>query len=368
MGHPRESAGWFRPWYLLLLAVPLAAALKWGRAGDVWVFLGAGLAIIPLAGLLGKATEAVAARLGVAWGGLLNPTFGNAAELIIAGFALARGPDLYPVVKATITGSMLGNLLLVVGLSMLAGGWRFKSQKFNPTLAGAGATMLVIACAGLLVPTVLHHLSQDHSRPPDETARKIENISDEIAVVLIVLYGLSLVFTLRTHHHLFTQVPKEEHGQHWGPRTAVVVLLGATASVAVLSEWLVGAVEPAAKAMGMNELFVGVIVVAIIGNAAEHATAVLVARRGRMGLALQIGVGSSTQIALFVAPVLVLLSLAMGHSQPLDLHFTRLEVVALFLSVAVTALVCHDGESTWFEGAMLLALYLILALAFYHAG
>ena len=159
MGHPPESAGRFKPSYLFLLAVPLAAGLKWGGAGDVWVFIGAGVAIIPLAGLLGKATEAVAARLGVAWGGLLNATFGNAAELIIAGFALARGPELYPVVKATITGSILGNLLLVVGLAALFGGWRFKSQKFNPTLAGAGATMLVIACAGLLVPTVLYHLS-----------------------------------------------------------------------------------------------------------------------------------------------------------------------------------------------------------------
>jgi Ca2+:H+ antiporter len=365
MGAERKSPGWFRPIYLLLLAVPLAAGLKWGGAGDVWVFLGAGLAIVPLAGLLGQATEALAVRLGPAWGGLLNATFGNAAELIIAGFALARGPELYPVVKATITGSILGNLLLVVGLAALAGGMRFSVQKFSRTLTGAAATSLAIACAGLLVPTLLYHLARSS---PDQTARTVENISEEIAVVLIVLYALSLVFTLRTHRHLFTAVPKGGDGPRWGTGVAIVVLLGATAALAVLSEWLVGAVQPAARAMGMNDLFVGVIVVAVIGNAAEHATAVIMARRGNIGLALQIGIGSSRQIALFVAPVLVLLSMAMGHERPLDLHFSRLEVAALFLSVAVTALVCNDGETNWYEGAMLVALYLILALAFYHAG
>jgi Ca2+:H+ antiporter len=350
---------------LLLLAVPLAAGLRWGGAGDVWVFLGAGLAIIPLAGLLGQATEALAARLGVAWGGLLNATFGNAAELIIAGFALARGPELYPVVKATITGSIIGNLLLVVGLAALAGGMRFSVQKFSRTLTGAAATSLAIACAGLLVPTLLYHLARSS---PNQSARAVENVSEEIAVVLIVLYGLSLLFTLRTHHHLFTPIPKDGGEPRWGPRRAAGVLLAATAGVAVLSEWLVGAVRPAAAALGLNDLFIGVIVVAVIGNAAEHATAVWMARRGKIGLALQIGIGSGRQIALFVAPVLVLLSLAIRYDHPLDLHFSRLEVAALFLSVAVMALVCNDGETNWFEGAMMVALYLILALAFYHAG
>lgn len=363
MGAERESPGWFRPTDLLLLAVPLAAGLKWGRAGDVWVFLGAGLAIIPLAGLLGQATEALAARLGVAWGGLLNATFGNAAELIIAGFALARGPELYPVVKATITGSIIGNLLLVVGLAALAGGMRFSVQKFSRTLTGAAATSLAIACAGLLVPTLLYHLA-----PPNQSARTIENVSEEISVILIVLYGLSLLFTLRTHRHLFTTVPKDGGEPTWGTRRAIAMLFVATVPLAVLSEWLVGAVRPAARELGMNDLFIGVIVVAVIGNAAEHATAVIMARRGKIGLALQIGIGSSRQIALFVAPVLVLLSLAMGHEYPLDLHFSRLEVAALFLSVAVTALVCNDGETNWFEGAMLVALYLILALAFFYGG
>jgi Ca2+:H+ antiporter len=348
------------------LAVPLAAGLKWGGASDLWVFLGAGLAIVPLAGLLGTATEALATRLGTGLGGLLNATFGNAAELIIALFALARGPELYPVVKATITGSIIGNLLLVLGLAILAGGVRYKVQKFSHTLAGAGATMLVIACAALVVPTLLHHLARTADRPPAAAARAVENLSEEISVVLIALYGLSLLFTLRTHRHLFTPAPDDDR-PHWGATTAAGVLVLATAGVAVLSEWLVGAIEPAAKSLGMTDLFVGVVVVAAIGNAAEHATAVLVARRGRMGLALQIGVGSSTQIALFVAPVLVFASLLMGHAHPLDLHFTRLEVAALVLSVAVVALVCHDGETNWFEGAMLLALYLILAVAFYHA-
>jgi Ca2+:H+ antiporter len=354
-----RSAGWFRPSRLALLAVPLAAGLKWGGAGDPWVFAGAALAIVPLAGLLGSATEALAARLGTGPGGLLNATFGNAAELIIALFALARGPELYPVIKATITGSVIGNLLLVLGLAITAGGVRFKVQKFSRTLAGAGATMLVIACAALLVPTLLYHLAGD-------AARAVENLSEEIAVVLIALYGLSLLFTLRTHRHLFTPVPDDERPRG-GPGRAALVLVLATAGVAVLSAWLVAAIKPAAKSLGLTDLFVGVILMAAIGNAAEHTTAVLVARRGRMGLALQIGVGSSTQIALFVAPVLVFASMLMGHPHPLDLHFTRLEVAALVLSVAVVALVCHDGETNWFEGAMLLALYLILALAFYHA-
>jgi Ca2+:H+ antiporter len=367
MGAERQS-NWFNPSYLFLLVVPLAAGLKWGGAGDVWVFVGCGLAIIPLAGVLGKATEALAGRLGAGVGGLLNATFGNAAEFIIAGFALARGPELYPVVKATITGSILGNLLLVVGLAALFGGVRFKVQKFNPTMAGAAATMLVIACAALLVPTLHFHLARSADRPLDETAHTIENLSEEISVVLIVLYALSRVFTLGTHRHLFTPAPKgDRHEPHWGTRRALVVLVLSTAAVAVLSEWLVGAVQPAAKSLGLNDLFIGVVVVAIIGNAAEHATAVLVARRGRMGLALQIGVGSATQIALFVAPALVLISMLMGHPHPLDLHFSRLEVAAMLVSAAVTALICHDGDTNWFEGAMLVALYLILALAFYHA-
>ncbi|HET6574459.1 MAG TPA: calcium/proton exchanger [Fimbriiglobus sp.] len=353
------------PLNLMLLAVPVAVALKFAGASPVWVFVGAGLGIIPLAGYMGKATEALAERLGPAAGGLLNATFGNAAELIIALIILSRGPHLYPLVKATITGSIIGNLLLVLGLAILAGGLRFKTQTFDRTHAGVGATLLVIAAAGLLVPTLFFYLlpAGHGGQPPAEA-----HLSEEIAIVLVVLYGLSLLFTLHTHR-LLTGGPEgqpEGGGDHWGVWTALGALLTATVGVGVLSEWLVGAIESAGDALGMTELFMGVVVVAIVGNAAEHSTAVLVAYRNRMDLALQVAVGSSTQVALFVAPVLVFASLLMGYPHPLDLHFTPLEVAAVVLSVAITALVCHDGESNWLEGAMLLALYLILALAFYN--
>ena len=358
------------PLNLALLAVPLAAAVKFGGGSGAWVFVAAGLAIVPLAGYMGKATEALAERLGPAAGGLLNATFGNAAELIIALFVLSRGPELFPLVKATVTGSIMGNLLLVLGLAILVGGIRFREQRFNRTNAGVGATLLAIAAAALIIPTLFFYLYP--SRPGEAGARTLVNLSEEISVVLMVIYGLSLWFTLRTHRHLLggeaEHSPAEptEHAQHWGVRPALGVLLASTVGVAVMSEWLVGAVETAAHALGMNNIFVGVIVVAIVGNAAEHSTAVLVAWRNRMDLSIQIAVGSSIQVALFIAPVLVFASLLMGHPTPLDLHFTPLEVAAVVLSVAVIALVCHDGESNWLEGAMLLAVYLILGLAFYH--
>ena len=371
---PHPAAGWsayLTPLNLMMLAVPLAAVVKFGGGSGAWVFAACGLAIIPLAGYMGKATEALAERLGPAAGGLMNATFGNAAELIIALMVLARGPDLFPLVKATVTGSIIGNLLLVLGLAILAGGIRFRQQQFNRTNAGVGATLLAIAAGALIIPTLFFHLTY-RSHPTEAETRTLVNLSEEIAVVLVVVYGLSLLFTLRTHRHLLggeaEHSPAEptEHAQHWGVRLAIGVLLASTAGVAVMSEWLVGAVESAAHALGMNNIFVGVIVVAIVGNAAEHSTAVLVAWRNRMDLSIQIAVGSSIQVALFVAPVLVFASLLMGHAVPLDLHFTPLEVAAVVLSVAVIALVCHDGESNWLEGAMLLAVYLILGLAFYH--
>ncbi len=358
------------PLNVMMLAVPVAAAVRFGGGSGVWIFVTAGLAIIPLAGYMGKATEALAERLGPAAGGLLNATFGNAAELIIALMVLAKGPEMFPLVKATITGSIIGNLLLVLGLAILAGGLRHREQTFNRTNAGVGATLLGLACAALIIPTLFFYLYRAH--PTTDEARNIVNLSEEIAVVLMIVYGLSLLFTLRTHRHLLggeaEQSPAEgtEHGEHWSVKKALIVLLAATAGVAWVSEWLVGAAEVAAHSLGMNEVFVGVIVVAIVGNAAEHSTAVLVAWRNRMDLAVQIAVGSSIQVALFVAPVLVFASLLMGHATPLDLHFTPLEVIAVVLSVAVTALVCHDGESNWLEGVMMLALYLILGLAFYH--
>jgi Ca2+:H+ antiporter len=358
---------WFTPLNLLLLAVPAAAALKFAGASGVWLFAAAGLGIVPLAGYMGKATEALAARLGPAAGGLLNATFGNAAELNIALIVLAKGPRYYPLVKATITGSIIGNLLLVLGLAVLAGGLRHKTLRFSRTAAGVGATLLAIAAAGLILPTLFFYLLRSGAQPDAAGVQTVENLSEEIAVVLVVVYLLSLVFTLHTHRDLVGHLESDEaNADRWGVSLALAVLLAATAGVAVLSEWLVGSFELAARALGMNDVFIGVIVVAIVGNAAEHSTAVTVAWRNRMDLAVQIAVGSSTQVALFVAPVLVFASLLMGHGHPLDLHFTPLEVAAVILSVTVISLVCHDGESNWLEGAMLFALYLILGLAFYH--
>ncbi len=364
---------WLSPMNLLLIAVPVAVVMKFANVGGVWMFLGAGIGIVPLAALIGKATEALASRAGAGIGGLLNATLGNAAELIIAIALLMRGPDLYPVVKATLTGSIIGNLLLVLGASILAGGLRYPRQTFNRSAAGVGATLMAIASAGLLIPTLFYHLYSDGGANAPSRGR-LENLSEEIAIVLMATYVLSLVFSLKTHAYLYAgDNGKGDPGSDdskeaplWGLWTAIGVLLAATVAVAFLSEWLVDAIKPAAQSLSMNGIFMGVIVVAIVGNAAEHASAVQMAWHDKLDVSVQIAVSSSTQIALFVAPVLVFVSLFMGNAEPLDLHFTRLEVVAVMLSVAVVALVSHDGESNWLEGAMLLALYLILALAFYN--
>jgi Ca2+:H+ antiporter len=362
-----------KPLNVLLIFLPIAAGLKVAGGYDIWLFLSAIIAIVPLAGLMGRATENLAERLGPTVGGLTNATFGNAAELIIALAALRHGPEMYPLVKASITGSIIGNLLLVLGLAAFVGGLRRPRQTFSRAHVGVGTTLLALACVGLIVPTLYFHLYRVRGGPSEAELQTIANLSEEISVVLAVIYGLSLVFTLRTHSHLAEPeaagpptTTGDPERRAWSTSVAVGVLLAATAGVALASEWLVGAVEPAAEALGLNEVFVGVIVIAAVGNAAEHSTAVWMAWRNRMELAVQIAVGSSTQVALFVAPVLVFASMFFGHGRPLDLHFTLLEVAALLLSVFVIALVCHDGETHWMEGAMLLAVYVIFALAFYH--
>ena len=373
---PRKAAptGWRRwlsPLHWLLLAIPAAVGLKLAGVGGVWMFLVAAVGIVPLAGLIGQATGALANRTGAGISGLLNATFGNAAELIIAIVILLRGPELYPVVKATLTGSIIGNLLLVLGAAALVGGLRRREQRFNRTAAGVGTTLLAIAAAGLLMPTLFFYL-HNPANPQAEDTRRVENLSEEIAAILIFTYILSLVFSLKTHAFLYGS-PGQERGQSLHTEspggalwTALAILGAATVAVAFLSEWLVGALEPAAHSLGMNGIFIGVVVVAIVGNAAEHFSAVQMAWENRMEVAVHIAVSSSTQIALFVAPLLVFISLLMGHDHPLDLHFSRLEVIAVMLSVGVVSLVAHDGKSNWLEGAMLLALYLILALAFYN--
>jgi Ca2+:H+ antiporter len=353
---------------VLLVFVPVAVALELAHASPPWIFVCSALAIVPLAGLMGRATESLSERMGPGLGGLLNASFGNAAELIIALLALESG--LHDVVKASITGSIIGNILLVLGLAIAAGSAGRERLRFNATAASTGATLLALSAVGLVVPAIFHGLAAGR---PDAHEKEL---SLEIAVVLFVTYTLSLVFSLRTHKHLYAGQPGPSemrhgdagpvsgvHGGLWPPRTAFVVLVGSTALVALVAEFLVGAVLHTAAAFGMTEVFVGVILVAIIGNAAEHSTAILAARKGQMDLALHIAVGSSTQVALFVAPVLVFLSYAFGR--PLDLVFTPFEVLAVVASVAVVNLVCQDGEANWLEGVQLLAVYAILAVAFF---
>jgi Ca2+:H+ antiporter len=360
------------PLYWLLVALPVAVILQGLHVGEVWVFLASALAIIPLAGLMGRATENLAETLGAGIGGLLNATFGNAAELIIALMALAKGPAMYPLVKASITGSIIGNILLVLGLAILLGGLKHARQTFNRTAAGMGATLLALAAIGLIMPTLYYYLFRSGAQLAPQELHNIESLSEEIAVVLAVIYLLSLVFSLRTHRHLFSgdehqlQTTGEHRQPEWGRSMSLGVLLAATVGVAWMSELLVGSVEHAGEAMGMTPVFVGVIVVAVIGNAAEHSTAVLMAMRNKMDLALHIAVGSGIQIALFVAPVLVFASLLINHAQPMDLHFTILETIAVILAVGVLSMVSQDGECHWMEGVMLLGVYVIFALAFYN--
>jgi Ca2+:H+ antiporter len=349
---------------VLLIFIPLAAILHYTHASPLWTFLASGLAIVPLAGWMGRATESLAERLGAGIGGLLNATFGNAAEMIIAFQGLRAG--LTEVVKASLTGSILGNILLVLGVSILAGGLKYRDQKFNRTAASMSATMMGLSAIGLLVPAVFHWvtLGAMPQSGPDGLARAEANISVEISIVLFVTYILSLIFALRTHKDLYLGTSeRHEESSAMSLKRAVLVLVVATGLIAWMSELLVHAVEPASEAVGLTEVFVGVIVVAVIGNAAEHSTAILVAMKNQMDLAYHIAVGSSMQIALFVAPVLVFLSYALG--QPMNLLFTSFEVITVGLAVAIVSLVAVDGESNWMEGVLLLAVYVIFAIAFF---
>ncbi|MDQ3804402.1 MAG: calcium/proton exchanger [Acidobacteriota bacterium] len=378
----RPARRWLRPsldW--LLVFVPVAAALRFvpGLENPTALFVVSCLAIIPLAGWMGRATEHLAEHLGQGVGGLLNATFGNAAELIIALFALSKG--LTGVVKASITGSIIGNILLVLGLSLLGGGIKYQKQEFNRTAAGVSATALTLAAIALVIPTVFHQVAaQVPVAQGGWTPEKEQGLSLAIAVVLFLTYALTLVFTLVTHRDLFggdeardaageagaerTRMEAEE-GAHapWSVGKAATVLLVATAFVALISEFLVGAIETARGALGLTEVFVGVIVVAIIGNAAEHSSAVLMALRNKMDIAIGIAVGSSLQIALFVAPVLIFASYLFGA--PMNLEFTVPEVMAVVASIIIVEQISSDGESNWIEGLQLLSVYAILAILFY---
>ena len=343
-------------WFLVFL--PGAVVAEHMAASPTLVFFLACFAILPLAGWMGKATEHIAAHTGEGVGGLLNATFGNAAELIIALVALKDG--LIDVVKASLTGSIIGNILLVLGASLAAGGLKFKQQSFNAAGARMQSTLLTLAAVGLIAPAAFHHLAG----PAGVAAER--DLSLEIAIVLLVAYGLGLVFTLHTHKEYFEGAGGHGHGDEkpWPMSKALGLLVGATALVAWVSEILVGSVEHAAHDLGMTNVFVGVIVVAIVGNAAEHSTAILMALQNKMDLSLSIAIGSSVQVALFVAPVLVFASYFIAPV-PMDLVFTPAEVLAVVMAVFITYQIASDGESNWLEGALLLAVYIVLGIVFY---
>ncbi len=363
MARARKSSWSLTPLDLLLVAVPAAIALRYVAAwrNGALLFVVAAIAIVPLAGWMGRATEQLAARSGSGIGGFLNATFGNAAELIIGLVALSKG--LTGVVKASIAGSIIGNLLLVLGASILAGGLRYPKQTFNQTAARVSATSLGLAGIALLTPTVFHVAAAGPSA--GWTAAIEARLSVAIVLVLFLTYFLSLIFHLVTHRELFegSGPTGQEDESQWPLWQSITALAIATAFVAWLSEFLVGSIEAARHALGLSEIFVGVVVIAFVGNAAEHSTAVWSAWKNKMDLSLGIATGSSLQMALFVTPVLVLASYAFGA--PMNLEFSLPEIASIIFSIWIVGKISGDGESNWFEGVQLLALYLIIALLFF---
>ena len=346
------------PLNLILPLAVVAVILDAMDASPVWVLITSAVAMIPVAGLIGEATEAIAVHAGPRLGGLLNATFGNAAELIITIVAIREG--LLELVKASITGSIIGNLLLVLGLSMLLGGLKNGKQKFNRDKASSDGLLLLLAVTALAIPSLFTQSGQGIIDDFD-----VEILSLGVAGLMIVLYVLGLIYGFRLEDGPLTRPSTElvVHRQTWSIRTGIIVLLVSAFGVVWLSEILVKHVEVAIVSYGLSEFFMGVIIVPIIGNVAEHMVAVGVAMKDRIGLSVEIAIGSSLQIALFVVPFLVFLSLALGN--PLTLVFNKFELIALIGGVLIAVLVAEDGEANWLEGAILVALYLMLALAFF---
>jgi Ca2+:H+ antiporter len=367
LGFMTSAQGW--P-YMLTPFIPAAVVLEVAHASAGLIFTVAALGIVPTAALMGLATEELAARAGPGIGGLLNVTFGNAPELIIALFALNAG--LHEVVKASIIGSIIGNVLLVLGAAMFFGGLRHERQTFSVTAASVQASMLLLAAAALVMPAIFE-LVEGRGLPAPSAERveygsTVEHLSIAVAVVLIGTYVAGLFFSLRTHRDLFNPpyAEHEEAGFGWTVRRSVLMLAIAGVAVGLMSEILVGSIAEASESVGLSEFFIGVIVVAIVGNAAEHWVAVLVAMKNKMDLAVNIAIGSSAQIALFVAPVLVIASFFIGPA-PLPAVFNGFELGAVLFAILVANIVTRDGESNWFEGLQLLALYAILGIAFFYA-
>lgn len=338
----------------LLVFTPIALAASFSGASPLTVFILAAIAIIPLAKFIGDATGDLAGHAGPAVGGLLNVTFGNATELIIGLFALNAG--LISVVKASLSGSIIGNLLFVLGTAMLAGGAMREKQKFNATAAKAAGSMLLLATIALVMPTVFYFTSSAAPAAP------LTHLSVLVALLMILAYGANLVFTLRTHAHLY-QDEERVTAPRWSITMAALVLGLSTLAVSVMSELLVGAIGPVVASFGWSQLFIGVVIIAIVGNVAEHFSAITAAMKNRMDLALQISIGSATQVVMFVAPVLVLASFLFPTR--MTLVFSLFELAAIIFSVIVTYAVVEDGESNWFEGFQLVTAYLIIAVAFF---
>jgi Ca2+:H+ antiporter len=338
----------------LLVLVPVAIVLEIAHGEPLAIFFTSALAILPLAGMIGHATEDLAARVGPQKGGLLNATFGNVTELIIAFFLILEGE--LEVVKASITGSIIGNVLLVLGLSFIVGGWGREEQRFNRAASSLHSSSLVIAVIGLLMPALF-------ALTPTATNFRTEAVSIGVSVILITLYGLGLLFSLKTHKSLFRS--DFDHGEpKWSVGKALGLLGGATVFVALMSEFLVASLEPTVEQLGVSKLFVGLIVVPIVGNAAEHSSAIFLAAKNKMDVSIEIAIGSSTQIALFIAPLLVFLSLLVGEPY-LDLIFSSFEIAAVAFSSIVLGFIALDGRSNWFEGAQLVGAYCIMAVSFF---
>lgn len=339
----------------LLVFIPVSLIAEFLHISQTLIFVFSALAIIPLAGVMGESTEAISHYAGNRIGGFLNATFGNATELIIAFFAMKEG--LFDVVKASIAGSVIGNILLVLGLSMLVGGLKYKTQIFNQKIINVTASMLLFAVIGLTIPAIFTHTVSS-----DLLTTRYEGLSVVVAVIMFLIYILSLIFSFFTHKDLYTAEAQEETAPIWSLKKAVIILVISTVFIGIESEIFVGTVEPMTKAMGLSEFFVGIILVPVIGNAAEHSTAVLMAVKNNMNTAIEIALGSSLQIILFVTPLLIFLSLMFS---PMSIVFNGFELAALIFSVLIANRVASDGESNWLEGVQLVAAYIILAASFF---
>lgn len=339
-----------------LIFIPISFICEFMHLDPVIIFITSSLSIIPLAGVMGEATEEISVYSGPRLGGFINATFGNATELIIAFFALKAG--LFEVVKASIAGSVIGNILLVLGASMLLGGLKYKSQKFNRRQIEVSASMLLFAVIGLTIPALFTHTIN----PALLNTSRYEGLSVAVAVIMFFIYIMSLYFSFHTHKDLFGVEHDSAVESKWSLKKSIIILVSVTVMIAFESEFLVSSVEPMTEALGLSSFFVGIILIPIIGNAAEHSTAILMAMKNKMDVAIEIAIGSSLQIILFVAPVLIFLSLLFT---PMTIIFNEFELVALIVSVLIANRVAGDGESNWLEGLQLVAVYIVIAVSFF---